>query len=57
MLVGLLPVFVLAIFSVVDPAVPRMLFTDPGGRILLKTAGVMDFVAILIIRKITRIHY
>jgi tight adherence protein B len=56
-LVGLMPVTLLAIFSVIKPDYPHMLFHDPMGIILLKTAIGLDVVALLVIRKIVRVSY
>jgi tight adherence protein B len=56
-LVGLMPVALLAIFSLIKPDYPRMLFTDPGGIVLLKAAIALDVVAVVVIRKVIRVSY
>jgi tight adherence protein B len=56
-LVGLMPVALLAIFSVIKPDYLHMLFTDPVGIIILKIAIGLDVVAVLVIRKIVQVSY
>ena len=57
MVIGLLPVALLLIFSVLQPTFPRMLFHDPAGITLLKTAVVLDVMALLWIRRILKLKY
>jgi tight adherence protein B len=57
MVVGLLPVAVLALFSVVQPSHAEMLLFDPTGRKILKLALGLDFGAFLIIRHILKVSY
>jgi tight adherence protein B len=57
MVVGLLPVLVLAAFSLVQPSYAKILFTDPLGIKVLKAAIVLDVVAFLSIRRILRVNY
>ncbi len=57
LLVALLPVFVLAAFTLIQPAYTRMLFTDPTGIKLLKTAIVFDILAFFIIRRLIRVEF
>lgn len=55
--VGLLPVGLVGIFSVIHPDFVHMLFTDPAGINLLKGAIVLDTVAVVVIRKIIKVRY
>jgi len=57
MVVGLLPVAILLIFSVIQPAYPHMLLNDPAGIKLLKTAIGLDVMALLAIRRLVRVNY
>lgn len=57
MVVGLLPVVVLAMFTLIQPRNTEMLFFDPAGRMLLKVAMGLDLGAFLIIRRILRVRY
>jgi tight adherence protein B len=57
MVVGLLPIIVLAMFWFVQPSYTEMLFTDPTGKIILKTAIGLDFGAFLIIRRILKVNF
>jgi len=57
MLVGLLPVAVLLIFHVIQPAYVDLLFHDPTGHKILKTAIGLDLAALLLIRKMLRLDY
>jgi tight adherence protein B len=57
MVVGLLPAFVLAAFSVIQPSYAETLFTDPTGVKILKAAIVLDVTALFVIRRILRINY
>jgi len=57
MVVGLLPVALLMIFSVIQPSFPHMLFYDPAGQKLLKMAVGLDVMALLTIRRILRMKY
>lgn len=57
MIVGLLPVLVLAAFSVVQPSYTRTLFEDPSGLFLLKVALGLDLAALLVIRRLLRVEY
>jgi tight adherence protein B len=57
MVVGLLPVVVLAMFSIVQPSYAKMLFFDHTGRLILKTAAGLDFGAFLLIRRILRVRF
>jgi len=55
--VGLLPIFVLAAFSLIQPSYTRVLFTDPLGSKVLKAAVGLDAVAFFSIRRILRVNY
>ncbi len=57
MVVGLLPILVLAAFSMVQPGYARVLFTDPAGKTALKTAITLDAMALFTIRRILRVDY
>jgi tight adherence protein B len=57
LVIGLLPVALLMIFSVLQPSFPHMLFHDPAGLTLLKTAVVLDVMALLWIRRILTLKY
>lgn len=56
-IIGLLPVVVLAIFSLIQPTYTRTLFTDPTGIKILKAAVVADTLAFLTIRKLLKLKY
>lgn len=57
MLVGLLPIFVLFAFSMMEPSYTATLFHDPAGIKLMKTAVVLDLLAIVIIRRLMKVSY
>jgi tight adherence protein B len=57
MVVGLLPVVVLAMFSLIQPRNTEMLFFDPAGKMLLRIALGLDLGAFLIIRRILNVRY
>jgi tight adherence protein B len=57
MVVGLLPVVVLAMFSIVQPSYAQMLFFDHTGQIILKMASGLDFGAFLLIRHILKVKF
>jgi len=57
MVVGLLPVLVLAAFSMIQPSYARVLFADPLGTKVLKMAIGLDVVAFFSIRRILRVNY
>lgn len=57
MVVGLLPIVVLAMFSIIQPAHTEMLLFDPTGRQILKLALGLDIGAFLIIRRILKVNY
>jgi tight adherence protein B len=56
-LVGVMPIVVLAVFSLIDPSYPRMLFTNPTGLKIVKLAAALDLTAIIIIRRMLRLSY
>ncbi|MFZ0660292.1 MAG: type II secretion system F family protein [Candidatus Binataceae bacterium] len=55
--VGILPVLVLAAFSLIQPGYTDSLFHDPTGQKILKFAMGMDLAAILAIRRLLRVSY
>jgi tight adherence protein B len=57
MVVGLLPILVLAAFSMVQPGYAKVLFTDPTGKAALKIAVTLDVMALFTIRRILRVDY
>jgi tight adherence protein B len=57
MVVGLLPVVVLAMFGIVQPSYTEMLFFDHTGKLILRTAMGLDLGAFLIIRRILRVNF
>jgi tight adherence protein B len=57
MLVGLLPLVVMLIFHVIRPSYVDLLFHDPSGQKILKTAFGLDLTALLVIRRLLRIDY
>lgn len=57
LIVGLLPVILLMLFSVIQPAYPAVLFHDPLGQMILKAAITLDIVAFVVIRRILRLNF
>lgn len=57
MIVGSLPIVVLGAFSLVQPGYAAVLFSDPTGLKILKTAIVLDALAFLTIRRLLKIKY
>ncbi len=57
MVVGLLPVVVLALFGLIQPSYTEMLFFDRTGKLILKTAMGLDLGALLVIRRILRVNF
>jgi tight adherence protein B len=57
MLVGLLPVFIMLIFHLMRPGYIDLLFSDPNGIKILKTAIGLDLTALLAIRKLLKVDY
>ncbi len=57
MVVGLLPVVVLAMFSLIQPTYIEMLFFDQTGKLILKTALLLDLGAFFLIRRILRVRF
>jgi tight adherence protein B len=57
MIVGSLPIVVLAAFSLVQPGYAGVLFTDPTGQKILKTAIVLDALAFITIRRLLKLKY
>ncbi len=57
MIVGSLPIVVLAAFSLVQPGYAAVLFSDPTGQKILKTAIVLDALAFITIRRLLKLKY
>ena len=57
MVVGLLPILVLAAFSLIQPGYTDSLFYDPTGQTILKAAVGFDLMAVLTIRRLLRVDY
>jgi len=55
--VGFLPIVMLAAFSIIQPSYTHTLFYDPSGIKILKVAGVLDIMAFLSIRKLLKVKY
>ena len=55
--VGLLPIVVLAAFSLIQPSYARILFDDPTGIKVLKAAIALDLMAFLTIRRILKVNH
>lgn len=56
-LVGFLPIVMLAAFSIIQPSYTNTLFYDPTGQEILEVACVLDVLAFLSIRKILKVKY
>jgi tight adherence protein B len=56
-LVGFLPIVMLAAFSVIQPSYTNTLFFDPTGQKILEVACVLDLLAFLSIRKLLKVKY
>ncbi len=56
-LVGFLPIVMLAAFSVIQPSYTDTLFYDPTGQKILEVACVLDALAFLSIRKLLKVKY
>jgi tight adherence protein B len=57
MVVGILPIVVLTIFSLVQPGYTDQLFHDPTGQKILKFAIGSDLLALITIRRLLRVDY
>jgi tight adherence protein B len=57
MVVGCLPIVMLAAFSVIQPAYVHTLFYDPSGRTILKIAAGLDIMAFVTIRKLLKVDF
>jgi len=55
--VGFLPIVMLASFSIIQPSYTHTLFHDPTGIKILKVAAVLDIMAFLSIRKLLKVKY
>ena len=56
-LVGFLPIVMLAAFSVIQPSYTHTLFYDPAGQKILEVACVLDLLAFISIRKLLKVKY
>jgi tight adherence protein B len=56
-IIGLLPVAVLFAFHIIRPSYVDVLFHDPTGQKILKTAIGLDFIALVIINRILKVEY
>ncbi|HKV56530.1 MAG TPA: type II secretion system F family protein [Candidatus Binataceae bacterium] len=57
LIVGLLPIVVLALFSLIQPNYTHVLFHDPLGIKAVKAALVLDVLAFATIRRVLRVNY
>jgi tight adherence protein B len=57
MIVGLLPIIVLFVFSLIQPSYTHVLFYSPTGIRVVKAAIILDAMAFFTIRRILRIDY
>jgi tight adherence protein B len=57
MIVGALPIVVLAAFSLIQPGYAGTLFNDPMGLKILKTALILDILAFITIRRLLKLRY
>ncbi len=57
MVVGLLPILMLAAFSVIQPSYTHTLFYDPMGIKILKIGAVLDIMGFLAIRRMLKVKY
>jgi tight adherence protein B len=57
MVVGILPIVVLTIFSLIQPGYTDQLFHDPTGVKILKFAVGSDLLALITIRRLLRVNY
>jgi tight adherence protein B len=57
MVVGILPIVVLTIFSLIQPGYTDQLFHDPTGQKILKFAIGSDLLALITIRRLLRVNY
>jgi tight adherence protein B len=57
LVVGILPIIVLTIFSLVQPGYSDKLFYDPTGQKILKFAVGSDLLALITIRRLLRVNY
>ncbi|HXW82859.1 MAG TPA: type II secretion system F family protein [Candidatus Binataceae bacterium] len=55
--VGILPVVVLTLFSLIQPGYTKDLFYDPSGQKILKVAAGLDLMALLTIRRLLRVNF
>jgi tight adherence protein B len=57
LVVGILPVVVLFLFSIIQPSYTHQLFYDPTGIKILKFAVGSDILALITIRRLLRVNY
>lgn len=56
-IVGLLPVLLMAVMFVMDPNFISVMFTRPLGQVLLGGAAISEFIGFILIRRITNIEF
>jgi tight adherence protein B len=56
-IVGLLPILVLGAFSIIQPGYASQFFRDPAGIKMLKTAIMLDAMALFTIRRLLKVDY
>ena len=52
-IITLLPFIVAGILNIITPSYFGVMFTDPGGRVLLVLAGISIFIGNMFVRRIT----
>ena len=52
-IITLLPFIVAGILNIITPSYFGVMFTDPGGRVLLVLAGISIFIGNMLVRRIT----
>jgi tight adherence protein B len=57
LVVGLLPVVILIVFSMIQPSYTHTLYYDPAGQKILKLAAGLDLAALITIRRLLRLEY
>jgi len=55
LMVGALPFFLLALFTLIRPDYTRLLFYDPTGNRILEAAVAMDVIALFIINRMVNV--
>ena len=57
MIIGLLPVFLLAFLMIINPSYVGLFFTTTMGIVMLCIAVVLELIGFLVIRKIVNIKF